>query len=252
MILDAIVIGLVVLFALIGLLRGFIKSIVSFFKGATGTIIAAVCAKPVSSVLSNFRVNEMIAKLIAGMNLTSNFITSETYATLAESGDVTGTVLAENMTNKVGFFIKTFFSDLFTETAIYTSYEDLCAKFNLAVGTILLVAIAFLLVLLVLNIVLAILVKIFTNAAEQARFGFIDRLLGLAFGALKGAIVIIVLVFIMNVVSLIPVAGTAIQGFVADAKITSMVYEEVSKFIATIIAGIDFNALIQSAFPVAA
>ncbi|MBQ7308118.1 MAG: CvpA family protein [Clostridia bacterium] len=245
---DIVLLGIIVIFAIVGLCRGFIKSILSFFKGTTDVVISVVLAKPVASFLTGFKLNEMLANVAKSLNLVGAVVKEEAFNTLLNGGaSITGNVISENMSGKVSFIVKTFFSNLFTEEVVYTSYADFCAKFNLACGTILLIVLSFIMIMICLGIILSILTKIFTTSTGDARYGTLDKILGLVFGMLKGLLVIVVIMFALNVSGLIPVVGNAIEEIIADTKITAFIYEKVTGVFTNIVSSIDFNTLIASA-----
>lgn len=250
MVVDFILLGIIILGALLGLCKGFIKSVVSFFKGATGLIIATFLSKPVASILTGFKLNEILTNAVAKFNLLQTAITEEAFNTLL-SGEATvaGNVISENMQGKVAILIKAFFGKLFTNDVAYTSYADLTSKFNIACSTAILIVISFFIVLLLLNIILSVLYKIFTNSANEARFGIMDRLLGMIFGILKAGIVIVVIMFAVNISSLIPVVGTALTDFMADSKVAILVYDKLTPIFNNIVTSIDFNGLVKTILP---
>lgn len=248
MTIDLILIGIVLLFALIGLCKGFINTIISFFRGTTSVVVAILLAKPVSLALSSVKINEMVSNVFEGLNVINNAITEQSFNNILSQngGTLTGEIVGQNLVGKLSILIKTFFSNLFSSEVVYTSYMDLSSRFNYACGTALTIVIAFILVYILIKVVLGLLNKIFTNEAGSRRFGALDRLLGMLFGILKACLLIVVFMFAINISSLIPVVGNATNNIIEGTKIASTIYGWVSTLFTNIVSSIDFNALVQS------
>ena len=246
-IIDIALLGIIVLFAIAGLCRGLIKSLLSFFRGTTNIVVSVLLAKPVASFLAGFKLNEMLANVAKTLNLVGAVIKEDAFNLLLNNGSsISGSVISENMSGRVPFIVKTFFSKLFTEEVVYTSYLDFADKFHLACGTILLIVASFIGIMICMSIILSILTKIFTTSTGDARFGTLDKILGLAFGMLKGLLVVVVIMFAVNISGLIPVVGNAIEEMIQDTKVTAFVYGKVSEIFTSIVSTIDFNSIISN------
>ena len=241
MIVDIILIAIIVFFAIIGLCKGFVKSLVSLFKGLTDVVIAIVLAKPIAKLLSGIgAIYNMVSNAIAKLVPIGVLISEESFNGL--SGTVTGKQLAEVVPH--GNILKIFFKSMFEETTTYETYEQLSNVFNSAVVNIAMVVIAFILVFLLLCITLTIITHIFLNKAGEARLPILDKPLGLLFGAAKGVVFVVMILFAIRLVSSIPVVESVISPFL-DGKVYTFASGYVNGWFDAIITKINFNELIQ-------
>ena len=245
-IIDIVVVGMVILFAIVGLAKGFIQTLIKFFKGATGLFVAALLTKPFAGILVSLRLDQGITKVLSNFKLVNGVIKEEAFnEILGGAESVAGDVLGESITSKLAGMIKAFFPNLFTDAISYASYTEFADKFNSACGAVLLVIISFLLIVLILNIVLTILNKLFTNSSLPYRFGVVDRILGLVMGACSAVVLITTIVIALNISRMIPVVDTSVENVLAETKIAGMIYDTINTVLKNIVEQINFSSLLN-------
>lgn len=246
LIIDIVLVGIVILFAIFGLIKGFIQTLIKFFKGATGVFVSALLTKPFASLLVQLKLDQAIAKLLGSLKLVNGVMKEEAFNEILNGAEsVAGNVVGENITSKLAIMIKTFFPNLFTDAVTYASYSEFTQKFNAACGATLLIIIAFLFIVLMLNIILTILNKLFTNSSLPFRFGVVDRLLGLVMGVLSAAIMITIIVVALNISRMIPVVDTSVENILAETKIAGMLYNNINIILKNVVTQINFSGLIR-------
>ena len=254
-IIDYIVIGLILLFAIMGFVKGFFKAMFSFVKGVAKLFLSLYLAKPLSIFLSNVKLGaETIPSIITskfGDKIIGLFVSQSTFD--AYGGNIAGNVLEQNLLSSAdksakcfAYIVKCFFKNMFAEDAIYIDYGDFTTKFCYAFMTIILIIISFLLILIVLSILFAILTKLFSMGSEKFVFRLADRFLGMGFGVLKAGLLILVAMFILKMLSGMPILSTYITNIMEQSTISLNIYNIAYDIFSKIISIINFENLLPT------
>ncbi|MBE5757881.1 MAG: CvpA family protein [Clostridiales bacterium] len=87
-------------------------------------------------------------------------------------------------------------------------------------------------VFLIVKLVIFILAKLFEKVSQNSpTISGLNRVLGLVFGLVKGAMVCFALLAVCSIISEVPVLGTTIKTGIADTKIANAVYKYVDEFV---------------------
>lgn len=87
-------------------------------------------------------------------------------------------------------------------------------------------------VFLVVKLAIYILSKIFESVSKNSpTLSGINRVLGMLFGAVRGAVVVVALLAVCSLLSQVPGIGTPIYEKITDTKVTSVVYKYVDEFV---------------------
>lgn len=87
-------------------------------------------------------------------------------------------------------------------------------------------------VFLVVKLAIYILSKIFESISKNSpTLSGINRVLGMLFGAVRGAVIVVALLAVCSLLSQVPGIGTPVYEKIADTKVTSVVYKYVDEFV---------------------
>ena len=218
MYIDIAIIAIVALGALIGLWKGFFKTVISFFGWFVSFIIAAALTKPIAGALLDVG---KIRGFVVGTHGWSLY--SWIYGKMPDlSGDGLGGFL--------GTVLKPVIKVASTAAGDLTQNVSLLLAngvFNIIVCIALLIALR----------VLLLLFTMFANAMTRGKFtGALNRLLGLVFGAVRGgalvALVMVVFTFIMGLSFMNPVRKQ-----IDNSVIAAPVYKQVSRLTDKFLSG---------------
>ncbi|MDE6398321.1 MAG: CvpA family protein, partial [Clostridiales bacterium] len=218
MYIDIAIIAIVVLGALIGLWRGFFKTVISFFGWFVSFIIAAAITKPIAGALLDVG---KIRGFVVGTNGWSLY--SWIYGKMPD-------LAGEGMGGFLGMVLKPVLKVAGTVAGDLTQNVSLLLAngvFNIIVCVALLIILR----------VLLLLFTMFANAMTRGKFtGALNRFLGLVFGAVRGgalvALVMVVFTFIMGLSFMNPVRNQ-----IDNSVIAAPVYRQVSNLTDKFLSG---------------
>lgn len=180
---DIVFIGIIVVFAIIGLVKGLFDSILSLVASVASIFLAFWASKPVAAFLNKIAdVNEFFA----------NFLV-----------------------DKIGI----------PETGVEgQTLEELAAICTLVLSVII--------VFVLIKIAVWLLAKLFDSVTAQSTAASgINRLLGLAFGAVKGFAIVLIALGVTSIASMVPAFDTNINNFLADSGMTRGTYNYVDEWV---------------------
>lgn len=190
---DIIVAAILLIFAVVGFKRGFIKSIASTVSLVASFVLAWMISPAVADFLILLGVKEQIYEKVS--------------ATLGSGGAESLSALPEAVSNA----IMTGQADVLTKTAI--SVAEICVNI-----------IAFVSVLIIVRILIWILVKTLNLIAKLPVISFFNRSLGLVFGAAQGILVVFILMTVLQAV--VPMQDNPkLMQTIENSYITKTVYE---------------------------
>ncbi|MGD9901458.1 MAG: CvpA family protein [Spirochaetales bacterium] len=254
--LDIVIIVIMLIFIISGFARGFLSSLLKLFSSVVSLAIAVWLAKPVAVFIDgivnmNSWFADKIAAAFSSMDAFFNLTVGVDFPGGAPGADITGAILKDEIANgvsSIGAIFKTALNFFIQDNATITNGTVLKDWFGQLLGGIAALIVAAVLIFIAIRIVVAILSKVFDAITKNAAIGGLDRLLGLALGAAKGALVIAVMFAIYSVVSVVPGVEAATSSIIDGSVIGKPVYDYVSEFVVSQIGQIDFNAIIQSLF----
>lgn len=253
-VIDIIIIVILAIFTLAGFIRGFLSSLLKLFSSVASLAIAIWLAKPVAVFIDSITnatswFGDKIGEALAGADGFFNMIVGTDIGTVGNS--ITGVELKgfiDTTITELGQIFKTVLSLFVQDTSVLESGTVLSEWFGSLLGGVATLIVAAVAIFIAIRIVIAILSKIFDAITQNSAIGGLDRLLGLVFGAAKGALVVAVLFAILSVVIILPGVENLITPLIDEAVIGEPIFNYVLDFIETQLATIDFNALIQGAF----
>lgn len=228
-IIDLIIIALLLIFGLIGLKKGFFKSLLSLFSWAVCIAIACFTAKYVANwICGIYDFSNLIGKNIAnGLNASNEFYT-RTISSFADKQDI-----VNNIPSNTNGILKQIIKIIFSNSNVDMSSANAVSSFvGLSIGRIIVVVATAILIFIVLKIVIAILSKIFDNIARTKVFGGLNKFLGLLFGLVKAGFIIAVINCILVGLSLIPLANKTIIPIIQNhTYVEKFVYNTTDKLV---------------------
>ncbi len=195
---DIVFIVLIIIFALWGLKQGFLASLISLVGIALSVVLAVWLAPMFGSFLDNLfggGISKMFTDTMTGV--VSNFgapdyeVTEATKAsTLIEGFNISG-ILKSLLLIMLG-------------SKTIASGQNVQEWFSSQLGGLLTTVCSAVLLFLLIRIALALLGKLFDKITENRAINGLDRVLGLAFGALKGLIYVGFAIAIINLLCVVP------------------------------------------------
>lgn len=225
LILDISIVAIILLFVIIGLCMGFMRSLLSLVRFAGSFVIAFLVRKPCGTMFD--KLFKITSKL--GVQIESAFsgYSSALAETVSNEPQVLKGVI--NDSSMSGILKKLCCLMVGNETmAQPTTVVELVSS---KAGVILSQIIAFVVVYIIIRILTLILPKIFKKLTKKSILGKFDRILGTLFGLMKGVAVVFAMFFVMSLVSTIPSVADNVTTATQESKICSVFYEPVNDFI---------------------
>lgn len=204
---------LLVAFIVIGIVRGFLFSLLSL----VGFLIAVVCAFLLSKPVGDALTNSSIGTSMQG-SIYDWILTKSNYAAYPLSQELAKEMLPE-MLNEIGIpnFLNSFIISLILPYIPEVATEPIGQYIAHGVANIALVVISFLVLLIVFSIVLLFLKRFAKGVNKIPVVGLVNRLLGAVFGLAMGVVFLIVVSYGLNFVALIPGAN---EWLVSELRLT--------------------------------
>ena len=204
---------LLVAFIVIGIVRGFLFSLLSL----AGFLIAVVCAFLLSKPVGDALTNSSIGTSMQG-SIYDWILTKSNYAAYPLSQEVAKEMLPE-MLNEIGIpnFLNSFIISLILPYIPEVATEPIGQYIAHGVANIALVVISFLVLLIVFSLALLFLKRFAKEVNKIPVVGLVNRLLGAVFGLAMGVVFLIVVSYGLNFVALIPGAN---EWLVSELRLT--------------------------------
>lgn len=222
-ILDVVVVAVVLILTIIGFSKGFLRSLINLFSNTILIIISIFTAKYLASLLEKlfgfitFFATQM-AKVIGGL-------AEGVFTTVLDGTEsVTSLKAIVNGTDIFGL-LKTYMNKVIEGSSIVAG-DSIATIVGNSLGAIVSAIISGIIIFLLLKFVLFLLGKIFANiTASSKTIGWLDKLLGVIFGACRGVLNVMVFSAVTILMTLIPTVNNFVTPVVQDnTKITKYVY----------------------------
>ena len=213
---DVIIIGLLVIFGLIGFKKGFFKSIISMISTVVVIIISFFCASPLARLLNKFYdftglIGKGICKGIASMGAF--------YSQPIPEG-VSGADLVNSIPESTNGFLKKLMSYALNPLSASDVQGATVAEIvSGAFASVIMLIICGILLFILIRIILAIATRLFENITRNRVFGVTNKILGLTFGVLKGLIIVFIFSLVLTFLTVIPAINTKVSPAIQDHSI---------------------------------
>lgn len=229
LIIDIVIIAVLVIFGIIGLKKGLLKSVLSLFSWVVCVVIAFMTAKYVAGWLNGiYNFSSLIGNSIAkSLNKSNEFFAQSINIYEASGKDA----LINAIPNDINGMLKQLIKVVFSNTQVdMSSSETIGSVVGSSLGHICMVVIAGILVFIVLKIAVALLSKLFENIEKTKILGGLNKILGLVLGLLKGAFIIAVVNCIAVALTLIPAVNKTITPLIQDnTHVERVIYNTTDK-----------------------
>ncbi len=236
-VLDIIVVAILVIFAVFGLIKGFLNTLLSLFGNLASLAVAIVIVKPCTKFLDNiFHIISWLGNLIIKGVQNANVLPDLTSSTMTSEEVISHLNGTNNLIGKLTSF--------FVDKDVVYGFEatDLTATLTLNMGKFAGMVFTVIVMFILLRIAVLILTKVFNAITKKNALGGIDRILGLVFGVVKGALYVAGILSIVYALSpLLP----NLDGLIQSSNFTNFLYGYVNKFVNWLITTVDWKSLVQ-------
>ena len=227
-IIDLVIIALFVIFGLIGLKKGFLKSVLSLFSWGFCITIAFLTAKYVAICLNGlYDFSGLIGDKIANyLTKTNDFFSM----TISEAGGKEALIQTSSKLN-INSLLKQLIKVVFNNSKVdASSKETIGSIVGDSLGHICMVVISGILVFVILLIATKLLSKLFKNIEQIKIIGGLNKILGFILGILKATLIVGVVNCILVALSLIPPVNKAITPVIQDnSHVEKVIYNATDK-----------------------
>ena len=228
-IIDVAIVLALVIWGIIGMRKGFLKSIISLFSWVVCLGIAFLTAKYVAGWINGiFDFAGLIGDKVSKSLISSNEFFSTAINSFASQEELLAAV-PENVNGMMKQLIKVVFSN---SSINMQSTESVGVVVGDGIGHLAMVVIAGILVFIVLKIALALLTKLINNLTKSKIIGGLDKVLGCLFGVLKAGFIIVALNVILSAMSLVPFVNKSIKPLIKEnTHVEKFIYEKTDDFV---------------------
>lgn len=225
-IIDLVIVGLLLIFAIIGFYKGFLRELISLI-GFVGSLVISYF---VNSYFANF-LNEVFGWGVA----ISNFVMNQVSAISPTFSSETGSTVSElqDIINSSGTNIA--YKEILKQLVAKADFTNGAVSVAGVIGTIasgfLMSIIAFIILFILLRIVVFILDKLLSRIPRKSAVGTVNKWLGLVVGFVKGIANIVIILAVVYLLCLIPSVNGFIMPYIESSYITKLIYNLLGKLI---------------------
>lgn len=218
---DVTVIAIIVIFALIGLFKGFFKSIISMVSTIVVLIASVFLASPFARLMNKIY---NFTGWIAG-KLSKSIVSMGAFYSEPIHG-MSGSEVASNIPSSTNGFLKKLMSNVLKPLSASdiegATVADIVSG---SFASIIMLVVCAIIVFILIKIVVAIATHIFENITRNRVFGFTNKLFGAVFGACKGLLVVFIFALTLTVLTVIPAVNNKVSPILQDnTAITRRIY----------------------------
>lgn len=226
---DVAIIAILVIFGLIGLRKGFFKSVLSLFSTLVVLIISIFGASYLAKLINKIY---DFTGLIAG-KLCSGIASMGTFYSQTIPEGVSGKDLVNSIPSSTNGFLKKLMSyvlePLSASDVQGATVADIVSG---AFASIIMLIISAIVLFILIKIVIAIVSRLFDNITRNRVFGAANKLCGLGFGVVKGGLVVVLFAFVLTLLTVIPAVNTKLSPIIQDnTKLARPIYNYTDEFV---------------------
>lgn len=252
-VIDIIILCVLAIFAIVGMIKGFLNTIISLFGNIASLAVAILCAKPVSQFLDKiFNIVGGIGGSIAN-SLSSSitpFQSADGAITTLTGADLKNYLANDGLTFQERLFSlfiedsKTFTVDTASANPYAAADATVVQYIGHTIAGIIALVIAVVVMFILLRIGILLLSKLFDALTKNKAIGGLDRSVGFLFGLIKGALLVSVVLGVFYLV-----ANTTVNGWIENSTITKWVYQYVCSFVDWAVTNFNLPDFITNLFP---
>lgn len=241
-ILDIAVCLFILIFALVGLSKGFFNCILKIFGTLGAILIAWFTAKPVLSF-----VNGIVNLSAICANWMSGYFTAEVFNTALT--DTNKEAVLSSLESAEGIFgpLKSLLKNIVQDTTLAAGESATLGQIcSAAVGHMVATVIVGVALFIIIKIIVALLAKLFDDAASKHNaINGMDKLLGLVFGLAKGILFLVVAFVAVNYLCYIPSVNEKVNPVIQNSTVTKLTYNIVTEKAEDIITNTDWSDVVE-------
>lgn len=252
-VIDIIVICVLAFFGIVGMVKGFLNTIISLFGNLASLAVAILCVKPVSLFLNKIfgivpNIGASIAKSLTSItpfqtgNTSGNTLTELSGEGLKKYLENDGLSFQERVFN---LFIEDSKQFTMTDNNYAAADASVTKYIGERIASVISILIAVVAMFIILRIAVLLLAKLFDALTKNRAIGGFDRATGLLFGLFKGVLLVCIVLGIFYLI-----ANTTVNGWVENSVVTNWIYNYVAKFINFIATKYNLPQFITNLFPV--
>ncbi|MBO5909955.1 MAG: CvpA family protein [Clostridia bacterium] len=226
---DVLIVGILVVLGLIGFRKGFFKSVISLFSTLVVIIISFMFAGHLARLVNKIY---DFTGLIAG-KLSSGIASMGTFYSEPIPAGVSGQDIINNIPSSTNGFLKKLMS--YVLEPLSASDVEGATVADIVSGSfasIIMLIISAIVLFIAIKIIIAIASRLFDNITRNRVFGAANKLGGLAFGVVKGFLIVIIFTVVLTLLTVIPTVNTKLTPIIQDnTKIARPVYNYTDEFI---------------------
>lgn len=239
LIIDLVIIGIIVIFAIKGIVNGFVESVLKAI-GTFGAVAAGVFgAKPLLELINGL-VN--ISNIFAGM--ISSYLSGK-YPVLQQTITETNMEAIKSDIEGLQIFstLKNFMLDIVGKGEVGQTVADVISA---PIGYIVAVIIVAIVIFILVKLIVFFLSKLFQEKdRERGGKSGTDKTLGLFLGTAKGLVIVVGIYFIVSLATYIPVVSSTLTPYINETHIVKPTYQYVEKQVDKAIINNDWSEVIK-------
>lgn len=243
-VIDIIVIAVLLVFGIIGMVKGFLNTLLSLFSTVASLGVAIFCAKPVAKFLN--KIFGLVGAI--GGKISASLASSITpFASGDYTGEMTGAQLKEYFAADGLTFQERIFKLFVEDGQTFNTDESIVNYLGERLAAVIAVVIAAVVVFILLKIAVLLLAKLFDALTKNKAISGLDRAMGLIFGLVKASILICVTLAVFYVI-----ANSTVQGWIDNSVVTKWLYQYVTEGVDAIVHKFNLPTFLTDFFPSAA
>ena len=252
-VIDIVILCALAVFGIVGMIKGFLNTIISLFGNLASLVIAVLSAKPVSQFLDKiFNIVGGIGGNIA-KGLTSTvtpFQSANGSLTTLTGADLKTYLANDGLTFQERLFSlfiedsKTFTVDATNSSPLVSADASVVQYIGEKVAAIIALVIAVVVMFILLRIAIMLLAKLFDALTKNKAIGGLDRSVGFLFGLVKGALLVSVVLGVFYLL-----ANTTVNGWIENSTITKWLYQYICSFVDWAVTNFNLPEFITTLFP---
>ncbi len=243
-IIDVAVCLILIIYALVGLSKGFFNCLLKIFGTLGAVVIAVLTAKPVLSFVNGI----VDISAACGKWMSSYFVGGgfETEVTSANIGTMGETVAATDIFEPLKTLLRNIVEKAEVTGETTTTLGELCGS---ALGHIVASIFVGIALFIIIKVIVALLSKLFDDASSKNNaLNGLDKLLGLVFGTVKGLVFLGLAIVITNFLCYIPAVNNVVTENINNTKVTKIAYNFATEKVDEFMENMDWNKVIGQLF----
>lgn len=219
---DVAIVALIVILAFIGLHKGFFKSVLSMISTVVVIVVSVIFASPLAKIINRIYdftglMAKGLCKSIAGMG---------TFYSQPIPEGVSGVDVVNSIPSSTNGFLKKLMSYVLKPLSANEIQGETVANIvSGAFAAVIMAIITGVLLFIAIKIVLSLASRLFDNITRNRVMGTINKLLGFAFGAVKGLLIAVIFATVLTLLTVIPFVNTKLSPIIQDnTRIAKPIY----------------------------